>query len=219
MDKALVILVISNLPILFAAVYALLKFSKINLELRYFSGFLFLSATIQLISGSMFFLKWNNMLLLHIYSALGGFVLIQFYRLLFAEYITKAIFGWISILYLFFSIINSFFFESIYTFNSNALTIQSVILITLSLSWYKISYNYNFINTESQHHEIKSIQWVNSGILIYFASNLLLYYFGDYLMHSVFEGSLFNEIWMLHSLSTITAFTCFIIGLWKSQKL
>lgn len=152
--------------------------------------------------------------LLHIFTAVGGAVLILFYREVFKSYISTKPFNWLLIAYLIFCLVNSLFWESIFAFNTNALTVQSIILSCLSISFFSIGMN----KTEDSHPDKSAINWINSGIFIYFTSNLLLYYFGEFLMDKMLKGGPFREIWMVHSLITFVAYICYSIGLWKTAK-
>ncbi|MFK7784422.1 MAG: hypothetical protein AB8B56_04850 [Crocinitomicaceae bacterium] len=152
--------------------------------------------------------------LLHFYTLLGGVLLILFYRQLLDPYISKRSLNLLISIYVAFSVINSLFWESIFAFNTNALAIQAIILSCLSISYFSIS----LITIGEKPKNSSAINWINSGIFIFFISNLLLYYFGELLMNKVLKGGPFREIWMIHSLITFVSYICYSIGLWKTAK-
>lgn len=216
MSIANIILLSANIPIFVVAIYAAYHYKKLNRKLRIFSSFLFLSALIQLPSVCMYYFSVNNMPLLHIYTGLGGFILIHFYRAILSKYLSEQILKYLAIAFLVFSVVNVLFFQDINTFNTNVLTVQAVIIVTLSLS------SFNLLLQESSLSENKSslstLMWINSGFFIYFSSSLLLYYFGDHLMKEYITFSSFRNVWTLHSLFSNVMYSFFFIGLWKQVK-
>ena len=216
MNMTNLILIATNLPILIVAIYAGYHFTHFKKELRIFSGFLFLSAFVQLTSLSLYLFEANNMPLLHAYTMIGGFILILFYREVFRNYLSGKVLLIIAFTFLIFSLLNSIFIEEVFAFNTIGLTVQATIIVVLSLSTFNLLMQEKVAFQNEQLH--KGINWINSGLFIYFCSNLLLYYFGDYLSKSSVPAQAFRYIWMLHSLFTITMYTFFFIGLWKTSK-
>ncbi len=214
MNSALLILTITYLPVVVSAAIVLAKRKQFNKEFRFFSGFLVTTAILQLISGVLFYKSTNNMPLSHLYTGLGGILLIFFYRDLFKDVLSPKILNVLAAIYAAFVLVNSLFFESIFAFNSNSLTIEAAVVVMLSLAFFNLALREKL---EKEKH-LFTYQWINSGLFIYFTANLLLYYFGDYLMQEVFSGTRFLNIWTLHSLATFAAYTCYFIDLWKILK-
>jgi hypothetical protein len=216
MNTTNIILILTNIPILLVALYAGRYFYQLGKELRIFSGFLFLSVFIQIPSLILYLLKINNMPLLHIYTMAGGYLIIHFYQELLKEYLTVTILKWVARLFVLFILFDSLFLENIFTFNPIGLSVEAVIIVILALSTFNLLLREK---TEFQNKELRrSFNWINSGFFIYFCSNLLLHYFGDYLMHSPVSNTIFRNVWMLHSLFSITMYICFFTALWKSPK-
>lgn len=216
MSKTEVIIWITNLPIVIITGCAIKYYKHLKRELRLFSKFLFLSFIIQISSAFFAHKSINNMPFLHAYTAMGGFILIYFYREILSLYLDKKILQWTAWIYFLVIAFDSLFFESIFTFNRIALIIEAITIIILSTSTFAL-----FLQERSaflNEQKVKTIGWINSGLFVYFSTNLLLYYFGEYLMQDPsIDYSIFREVWMLHSLATIATYACFIIGLWKSQ--
>jgi hypothetical protein len=70
---------------------------------------------------------------------------------------------------------------------------------------------------ERRKQDIPSLHWINSGLFIYYSSNLLIFYFGALITHAL-SKQLNRYTWMLHSFFSIVMYTCFFIGLWKRPK-
>jgi hypothetical protein len=202
-------------PVFVVAIYALVIYGKMTKELKAFSWFLFFSGFIQLISTILWFQRINNLPLLHLYVA-GGFVcLAWFYSAVLRDFINHKIIWGIALLFSIFTIANSLFIQNIFTFNSNALTVESVLVITLSLFTYIVLLN--DIVKEKRKELINSLNWINSGLFIYYTSSLLIFYFGDFFtkQFSVYYN---QYTWMFHTFFSVVMYSCFFVGLWKRPK-
>lgn len=210
------ILLLTNVPIVLVAIYAARYFFQFGKALRIFSVFIFLSVLIQLPSVVLYLYSMNNMPLLHAYTAFGGVILILFYKQVLGAFLSGKILNWAAIFFFIFALLDTLFFESVFTFNTNGLIVEAVIVIILALSTFSL-----FLQEKSHFGNEaagKSINWINSGFFIYFCSNLLLYYFDGYLERISIDFVVFRNVWLLHSLFSITMYICFFIGLWKSPK-
>ena len=215
MSPAKIIIVFSHLPILITVGYALMVYKKAGAELKTFSWFLFVSGIIQIASLVFWFLGKNNFGLLHLYVALGFICLAWFYNTVLGDFINKKIIWVGATVFLLFTCINSLFIQKTSSFNSNALTVECVLVIILSLSTYM--FLLNDIVKEKRRDLIKSLNWINSGLFIYYLSSLLIFYFGDAVTR-FFPAHINRYIWVLHSFFSIVMYCCFFVGLWKRPK-
>jgi hypothetical protein len=205
----------SFIPTLLVAAYTGYVFKKLPYELKVFARFIFLSGLIELISRIYWFNSKNNMPLLHIYVAAGFLFLTQFYQEVLKGFINKNIIRATLIAFLVFTTVNSLFVQSIFTFNSYALTVESVLIIIFSLSTYMLMLN--DIVRENRLHLVKSLNWINSGLFIYYSSSLLIFHFGN-LITLFAPSSLVKYTWMLHSFFSIVMYCCFFVGLWNRPR-
>lgn len=216
MNFAQFVIIFSHLPILITSVYAALIYKKLGNELKVFSIFLFLSCILQGISLVLWFKEVNNLPVLHIYVVLGFINLAWFYNTLLADFINKRVI-WISTLvFTVFSVLNSLFVQPVFKFNSNAVTLQSILIIILSLSTYMLLLNK--IVKEKRKDVLKSFNWINSGLFIYYSSTLIIFFFGNLITHR-FSMTLNLYAWLLHSFFSVIMYCCFFIGLWKRPKI
>lgn len=202
---------LSFVPVLLIGMYTALVYRKLPKTLQLFAHFIFFSTLIQLSSTLLWFLSTNNMPLLHVYVALGFVLLMRFYAQILSGYISKPFLIATTLAFLLFAIVNSIWFESWFSFNSNALTVESILLIILSL------FTFNFLLDSSGKERLaelsRSVNWINSGIFFYYSTSLLIFYFGD-LFSSHFSVALNRFTWTLHALFSSVMYTCFFIGLW-----
>lgn len=205
----------SFIPTLLLALYTLVIYKELPAQLKTFSRFVFLSGIIELLSRICWFYQKNNMPLLHIYVA-GGFVLVAlFYQHVLKDVIHKNIIPAILVAFLLFTGINSLFIQPIYTFNSNALTVEAILIIVLSLSTF--IFLMNDIVKKKFVHLVKSINWINSGLFIYYSSSLLIFHYGNLI--TLFAPShLVKYTWVLHSFFSAIMYCCFFAGLWNRPR-
>jgi hypothetical protein len=209
------ILVLSNLPILAAAVYALFIYKKLDDILKAFTWYIFLTVIIQFPYLALWFYDKNNLPLLHLYVLLSFISLAVFYLYVLRGFISTAIILLVAVLFSCFTIFNSVVIQGIHSINSNALTVESVLVIILSLSTFIVLLNDDA--KETRKEIIASLRWINSGLFIYYASDLLLFYFSK-MMVNEFSTTINRYGWMLNSFFLTVMYICFIIGLWKRPK-
>lgn len=215
MTVSKIIIIASHIPILLTAVYALYCYKKLGRELKAFAWFIFFSAIVQGISLVLWFLKINNMPLLHVYAGLGFALLARFYTILLHKFIHTKIIWLTALLFLLFALVNLLFFQNILTFCSYTLTAESVLVIILTV--FTFSFFLKRIVKTPLWNDSTSLNWINSGLFIYYCSTLLISFFGAIIVHRLSEAiSLYT--WQIHSFFSVVMYTCFIIGLWKRSK-
>ena len=214
MNFSKLVIICTHIPLVGVCLYAFWYYTSFTKDLRVFSYFIFLSALVQVISLILWFKGMNNMILLHLYVPLGFIGLMWFYNTVLKGYLNPVILKWVTGLFLIFTLANSAFFQDVTTFNSYALTAESVVIVMLSLSTFSL-----FMNKPVKMHKrtiLVSLNWINSGLFIYHASNLLLFYFGKSIMHFSVEMSRYS--WLLHSFFFCVMSICFFVGLWKRPE-
>lgn len=214
-DLAPVIMKFVSAPVLITAGYALFIYRKLAKELQVFSWFLFLSAIVEVASKILWFQSRNNMPLLHFYVAAGFFLLALFYQRVLNDFINKKIIRVVLIIFLTFTIINSLAIQPLTTFNSYALTLESVLIIILSLSTFILMMD--DIVRKKRLNIARSLNWINSGLFIYYLSSLLIFYFGD-LITLLSPSHLVKYTWVIHAFFSFIMYCCFFVGLWCRQK-
>lgn len=206
---------IPYLPLLVLCGYAILKYDRFQTELWPFIWYIFLSTLVQLLSEVSILFQLNNLPILHFFVPTSFLLLTEFYNRILNDHLNKLILRVIGWAFVVFSLINTFFVQLLWTFNSNSLTVESIVLVIISLSTFML-----LIGAEAKEQKgtsLLSLQWINSGLFLYHTSNLLLFYFGKIIMHS-FSSGLSQYTWLLHSLFATIMYVFFFIGLWKSPK-
>lgn len=202
----------ASIPVILVCIYALFVFRELGSELRIFTYFLFLSGIIELFSKILWFQSVNNLPLLHIYVAVGFVLQVWFYHSVLKGFINPNVIWGVAGLFTIFTIVNSIFIQPIDTFNSNATTVQSILILIFSLSTYLLMLN--DIVREKRVNLLGSLNWINSGLFVYYASSLLIFYFSNTIF-SYFSATANKYLWSVHALFLVVMNLCFFIGLWK----
>ncbi|NOS94065.1 MAG: hypothetical protein HOP30_19280 [Cyclobacteriaceae bacterium] len=211
MEISFILIKFAFIPLLIVTIYSIYVYRKLPKELRIFTWFIFFSAAIELCSRIFWLQSINNMPFLHLYVAGGFCFLALFYDEVLKGFINRKIIIAIVVFFLLFTITNSLFIQDIYTFNSYALSLESILIIIFSLSTYTIMLN--DIVKKNRINLVKSLNWINSGLFIYYSSSLLIFYFGDMITHLFSkESSLYA--WVIHSFFSMIMYCCFFVGLW-----
>lgn len=220
-ETAFVFILTSSVPVLITAIYAAIVYRQLVKELRVFAWFVIFSGIIEFFSKLMWLTRSNNMPLLHIYVAVGFCLLLLFYREVLTGFIEKRIMNGILILFMIFTTFNSLFIQDIYSFNSYALTVQSLLLIILSILTFMVMVN----DVVKRRRELlaKSLSWINSGILIYYSSSLIIFIFARFffldLSFKIFSQDFNLQAWMLHAFFADLMYVCFFIAIWKRPSI
>jgi hypothetical protein len=211
-----VVILLSYLPVCGAAALAMAVYRKSDRALKMFCIYVLFSTVILLLSLALSQNNINNMVLLHVYCPAGFLLLAYFYKRLLNNAVNKELLPVLALLFVAFSLVNSIFFQNIFTFNTYALTTESILIIILTLFTFLVSLNRNSTSLVIRTN-LHSVNWINSGLLLYHSSTLLLFYLSNYL--TKFYSLNFNlNIWLLHSVVSVIMYSCFIVGLWKQLK-
>lgn len=216
MDYKDIVYLFTNFPLLIALVIIGRNYLKFSIELKVISWYVFFSVIVQFLSQYFASQRIENLFLLHLFVPVRFVCLSIFYQKTFDRFIHRKLLWWIMGLFVLFSVLNSIVWQGFFTFNSYALSVESVLLIIYSLSLFTL-----LLNDEVRRERKKllpSLLWINSGLFMYYTSGLLLFYFGDLLTHLNFSKATFQISWLFHSFIYIVLFACIIIGLWKHPK-
>lgn len=210
------IIKLSFIPTSVVAIYTVFIYRQLTRELKPFAWFLLLSGVIQAVSAILWFNNKNNLPLLHIYVAGGFTFLCLFYQQVLSGFVDRRIIIGIMIGFLIFSAINSLFIQTLFTFNSYALTVESILIIILSLSTWLLTMN-NVVKRERTELS-KSLNWINSALFLYYLSSMLIFYFGN-IITKLSTTSQVQYTWVLHAFFSMSMYCCFFVALWHRPKI
>lgn len=216
MNYTKLLLVLFHLPILLLAVYGLTICRKLEGGLKLLSRYLV--ATGMLYAGSLilWFGHINNLYVLHLLVPLRFVLLVFIYKSILNGYIRSWIIYAVSAGFCVYSLINSICWEPWNTFNSRAMTVESILLVILSLSTYVLLMDKRM--TEHLQPNLRSVEWLNAGVFIYYTSSLIMMYFGVHIIQAL-DPQLSRYTWIVHAFLSIIMYYCFWRALWKRKTM
>ncbi|WP_298319870.1 hypothetical protein [uncultured Aquimarina sp.] len=160
----------------------------------------------------LWYQKINNLPVYHFYIIIEFLLIMYIYRDELSGLFSKLFFVVLGFGFIIFSIINTFFFQDLSTFNSNATTLLGVLVIFFALSYFYAllkEVKYSALETNPMF-------WINSGFLIYFSSNLILFFINNNMFKGSTEASYL--VWGLHAIVNIVLTIFYTIALWVNPK-
>lgn len=199
----------AGLILLIPLFLALLNQKKYPNQLKTIFYYLVLAAITQALSFAFWKARINNYPILHIYTVLEYLALLWFYSQILKGFIPKTAFAALFIAFPLFSIFDSLFIEDIYTYNTYSRSIEALIFIFLSISWFvKI-----VAEDEATREQSIAINYINAGLLIYFAGSITLFAYNNYIEEM--KIVLRTNIWLIHTVLATQLYILIAIGLWK----
>lgn len=176
-------------------------------QLKYIGIYLILLVITELSSKVLYHLRENNLPILHLYTLLELIFLSLFYRTIFSK--NKQIITWVIIFSSVAIISNSIFIQSILGFNSNAKTLEQIVIIV-----YAILFFFNYPSLEITDKVLaKSLNLINSAILIYFSGSLFIFMFSSYFQNN---GLTVNRgFWEFNAFLSLLFQLLVFISLWR----
>ncbi|WP_405209079.1 hypothetical protein [Aquimarina sp. LLG6339-5] len=193
-------------------VVAIVRYKFLNSSQRKLSILVLCIVIVEITSRLLWYKKINNLPVYHFYIIIEFILIIYIYRDELSRLFPKLFFTILSIGFTIFSIGNTLFLQDINTFNSNATTLLGIIVIFLSLSYF-----YALLKeVKYSALEINPMFWINAGFLIYFSSNLILFFINNNMFQGSTEASYL--VWGLHAIVNIVLTIFYTIALWVSPK-
>lgn len=195
-------------------IYGYLNRSRYPFLFKAFIGFALFKFSVELTGTIQAHLGIANSPVYNIYTYLSFFFIAYVYYKVYNSSIGRTLVLLGSIFYVLLVIINLTLFEPFTSFNTNAVTTESLLIIVLALAYfYKLF-------AESQVVEIENhgMFWVSAGLLLYYSSNLFLF---------MTSGEIFAEnpkydlrkYWdLINAINNSVFNLALIIALWKARK-
>jgi len=194
---------------LLLAVFKLKRLIEIQTKLLYL---LIIILIVEAISSILWNQKINNLPLYHFYTAIEFLLIANIYMTALSGIFSRLFFLIISVVFTVFAVVNTIFFQDLYTFNSNVTSVLGVLVI-----FFAMSYFYALLK-EMKYRALETnpMFWINSGFLIYFSSNLILFYINNSLFKESTEASYL--VWGLHAIINIVLTVFYTIAIWVKPR-
>jgi hypothetical protein len=203
---------ISSFAVILPLLLALWKYHRLSKMQRKLVYLLITILVVESISNVLWYQKINNMLVYHFYTIIEFVLIVNIYKDELNKLFSKRFFYILVAAFTLFSIVNMYSFQNLWTFNSNATTLLGVLVIFLSLSYfYALLKEVKYSSLEQN-----PMFWLNAGFLIYFSSNLILFFINNSMFKTANEVS--HLVWGLHAVVNIVLTFFYTISIWVSPK-
>lgn len=192
-------------------VIACFKYHKLGAEMKAMATYVLLGGIIQLFSSYWNSLTYNNLWLLHLYTPLEFACIVWFYSIVLKGFVKSSLFIGLGLGFAILSALNSAFLQAIDTFNTYARSLEGILVILFCLCWCYQTLSEMKIRRLEQN----PVFWVNTGFLLYFSGNVLLFAFSNYIID--INRALNMYIWAFHALFSLLLYFFITIGLWKAK--
>lgn len=154
----------------------------------------------------------NNWLVYHIYTLILFVFMNRLYKGVLTQLNLKFVFDVILALYICFAVLNSLYWQSITTVNSNTIVASSIIYILFSLAYF-----YQLIRFSSENETTKNpMLWINIGVLIYNSGSIVLFLLVNRILKMSEE--LIIASWSLNAAFNLVLNILFAKGVWSRPK-
>ncbi|MDI9339773.1 MAG: hypothetical protein QM534_04315 [Sediminibacterium sp.] len=211
-----IVIYLTYFVLLCSGIWSIWHFRYLMPKFKVLAVYTWLSIIVQGISETLASQRINNLFLSHVYAVLSFVILTRFYCMLLRPFISDVLFKGQMISFVLLAIVNVIWWQPLTTFNSIPLTVEALVFIVFSLSTFILT-----LNEALNHHVrpfLRSLNWINSGIFLYFTGSLLLFYNGEIIIH-VIMGKWSAYTMLLHTVLTMVLYICIGIGLWLSPKI
>ncbi len=196
------------LPLFFGA----LRFRSLPKEMKKIYGLSLTSFFFDLIGTAFWLLKTSNLWIGHIQTLVEFLMLSSAFRIALSGIWLQKQMKYIVALFVSAGILNTVFLQDVHQYNTYIKILEATLLIGFSLAYfYKLAKE-----MKVEHLEREPFFWVNTGVLIYFSSNLFVFTYSNYLL--LYSQKLGIRIWFIHALFFIF-FNCILaFALWIVPK-
>jgi len=193
------------------AVLSIIRYRKLDWAMKTVACYVFLGAFVQSFSSYLNAKNQNNLWLLHLYTPLEFTCIVCFYGIVLRGFVKKTMMVGLGLGFAILSALNSAFLQSVTTFNTYARSLEGILVILLCLIWCY----HTLTEMKIKRLEQDPVFWVNTGLLLYFSGNVLLFAFSNYIVD--INRALNLYIWAFHALFSILLYFFITVGLWKAK--
>jgi hypothetical protein len=207
------ILLVAPLPLAVAGVVGALRFRRLTTSMRWLAGLVWFGLLMELVSRWLMLQKLPNLFLAPLDTLAEFAGLVWIYRRELRPWpITRYLPAAIG-LFALFTTVSSFTQTTSVQFSPVQHSIESITLLLLALLYfYKLSHEAVVVQLERE-----PMFWLSAGLLLYFAGDVLIFIFSNYLLQQ-YSRTLNMQVWAVHALLFMVLGCCYTMTLWLSSR-
>jgi hypothetical protein len=156
----------------------------------------------------------SNLWVLHLYTVVEALLLLRFYYLILVHPVIRLLIGVMMVLFPLGCVADVLFLEPASGFNTYPRSIEAVLFILLSVGyWLDAGSDGAYASWAGD-----PINWMISGLLLYFASDFLLFLCSDFLLKAAQAGKnhvFWHVAWVINGSLVLLMYVLFAIGFRK----
>ncbi|MFD0765568.1 hypothetical protein ACFQZI_11960 [Mucilaginibacter lutimaris] len=193
--------------VLIPIAFALLNFNQLTKPLKIIFWYLVFSSAFNLLSIILIQTHHTTLWMLHVYAIVEFMFHSLFYSMFFSKK-KRGIFLGLIIGFTALCIVNFLFIQNKIEFNTYTRPLGAIIIIVYSLLFILKQQN------DEQSWGGNIYNWINTGILLYFASCLFMFIFSNYLLAS---PDISRLVWAIHDTILIFEYLLIAVGFYKCR--
>lgn len=176
--------------------------------------YLLLDCVVNLLAVVLANHKINNLPVLHVFTILEFVLMSYFYLSVLKDKTAGRMIRSLLVLFPVFCIINFLFFQSIYQFNTYARPVEALLIMGCSLAYFAQT------NDAETSWSLNPLNWINTGILLYFSGALFIFSFSNLTVNEMSEKYYAINIlmWNIHATLLLIMYLLIAFGFSKCRK-
>jgi hypothetical protein len=182
------------------------KYKRLDQSLKIVFLFLVVNGLTNVIAKLLAVAQVTNLPALHVYTVIELWILLLFYRSILNDIGLSRFIPIIIIAFFVVSVINTLFFQSIFTYNSYTRSLEAILIILFA-----IIYFIKRLDKVEQSAKGTAIAIINSALLFYFSGALILFIVSNVIVTDIKLGA---AIWNVHATLVLLMYILFAVALY-----
>ncbi|PUZ21540.1 hypothetical protein GA0116948_110128 [Chitinophaga costaii] len=190
------------------------RYPSLSKALRIIYFYLWLDGLVNLVAIALADFHINNLPVLHIFTILEWWCMAYFYRQVLHRVRAKRMLIYLMIIFPLLCIINFTWFQSLLHFNTYTRPLEALLVMACSLAYFAQT------NDASTAWVQSALNWVNTGILLYFSGAIFIFSFSNFTITHMSRKvvSMNVLIWDIHASLLLAMYLLFTIGFLKCRQ-
>jgi hypothetical protein len=197
--------------ILLSLIFAIINYSRLDNSHKVILFFLIFSALLNGLATFLALSGMSNLVIFHIYT-IFEFAFISWFYMLQLKGLSVKIIPVLIGLFTIACIINSLFIQKKDEFNTYTRSIEAIIIISYCIILFS---KQSLVENKVSWGRI-SINWINTGILVYYSGCFFSFIFSNYLLNA--SRTVNNIIWCTNDTILLFEYILFAVGFYQCKK-
>ena len=188
--------IIANTSIIISVLLAILLIFQLNnlsLVLKVVGIYIIVSASLDIVSTSLYYQRENNLMFLHLFTLFEIVVLSYLFKILFRLFKSEVNVLYFALPASIFIIINAFVIQGVYAFNSYSSVLSSILIIGFSIHFFFL-----ILEIDVQNIRFITLKWFVICLFFYHSTSLIVMLFGNIIQDISREAQ--SYIWLFRSI-------------------